>query len=168
MLQDIKVKDWIDLLTQEYKIHEEMFELSVNKTNALVSNNVPEIEHINKKEAELILRLGNYEDKRNILIEKTCLGLGINKDDVTISILLERLEGEGKAGLLELKEKFKELVLELKKVNDLNNSLIKNSLEFIDFSINLIAGADTAADNSYNKTGNIQEPKQKRMFDAKT
>jgi len=84
--------------------------------------------------------------------------------------LLEKLQVLKKANELEkYREDMKKILDEIKKINELNARLIKNSLDYIDFSINLLA--DTGLNNdsgSYNSSGETGNNVSKRNFiDAK-
>ena len=75
------------------------------------------------------------------MVDQACRLLGIPADELNISVAVEQAEDELKEKLIALKDEIENTLKDLKEVNDLNSELIKKSLEYIDFSINLIAGS---------------------------
>jgi flagellar biosynthesis/type III secretory pathway chaperone len=71
---------------------------------------------------------------------------------------------------IEKLEKFKEniiaIVNELKEINEINSDLIKNSLEYINFSINLITSANGHR-TKYNNDGKEGNVERRSLFDVK-
>ncbi|HOJ10373.1 MAG TPA: flagellar protein FlgN [Clostridiales bacterium] len=59
-----------------------------------------------------------------------------------------------------------DLVNEIKKVNELNSKLIANSLEYINFSINLIASANSTG-SKYGNDGKEGKVERRSLFDVK-
>ena len=68
--------------------------------------------------------------------------------------------------LKSIQGKMKSTISSLKAVNQLNLNLIKNSLEYIDFSINLVTAASTV-NNSYGNSGQVKSPDKRSFFDAR-
>jgi len=58
------------------------------------------------------------------------------------------------------------ILKELGSVNDMNSQLIRSSLDYINFSLNLFAGSDSQ-DNNYGLEGEKSDTKAKSMFDIK-
>lgn len=68
---------------------------------------------------------------------------------------------------MELKEKLEGRLAEVKRVNALNQELIKQNLSFIDFSLNLMIGNEDD-DTTYSPpTGQDRKTATRRMFDTR-
>lgn len=163
-----EINQWIDVLNEELELHKNMLEISSQKKDILVKGDVSELEKINKIEAGLILKMGGFEEKRELMISKVAKDEGIDKSELTLSIILKYTKESDGNRLKEIQSELKNAITQLKQINDLNMQLVKNSLDYIDFSINLFTGASTAADNSYTSTGSINDNHiKKSLFDTK-
>lgn len=164
MLEPETVEELANVLESEARVYENILRLSKDKTDIIVKGKVKELEGIVKLEQSLILQVGRLETLREDLVEKVCRALNTQPDRLTLSSLIEHLDGKMAQKLKNSQETMKATLNELKQTNELNSRLIKNSLEFIDFSINLLA--DTGNYN-YGNTGQIGNSKKRNFFDVK-
>ncbi|WP_024832772.1 flagellar protein FlgN [Ruminiclostridium josui] len=160
------LKELTDILNKESDIYETFLKLSNNKTDLIVSGNVSELENIVKIEQSLIIKIAKLEDKREKIVESLSTVLGKNPKEITISELTLCIGQEEAAELKECQEKLLNSINSLKAKNELNSKLIKNSLEYIDFSINMMTSVGTVT-NSYGSSGNADEVKKRNLFDVK-
>ncbi len=160
------VKQLIDVLNQENEIYDTISKISNNKTNLIVGGKVTELESIIKVEQSLILKISKLEDEREKIVDKLCDLLGKKPEEVTISSLAAQLGQNDSAKLKDCQEKMVDTIKSLKNTNDLNSKLIKNSLEYIDFSINMMTSIDTV-NNSYGSSGQTGDSKKRNFFDMK-
>lgn len=155
-----------EVLNKENEIYETLYKLSNNKTELITAGKVQELENIVKIEQTLVIKIAKFEEEREKVVGELCGVLGMRPEDVTISELAFRL-GDGKATLLkECKDKMLNNINKLKNTNDLNSRLIKNSLEYIDFSINMMTSIDTV-NNNYGSSGFVGDSKKRNLFDVK-
>lgn len=155
-----------NVLEQEAAVYDDLLKISREKTRIIVKNKVTELEQMVKLEQALIFKVGRLEDERDKLVARIVEHLNIQTKNVSITGLLEHISGEESGKLATAREKLLKTIDELKTVNEQNSKLIKNSLEFINFSINLIAGTDTGS-NNYGNTGQIGQSKKRTFFDRK-
>lgn len=101
---------------------------------------VSQLEQLTGVEQRLLLNVGGLEQQREEVVDELARLLDIPADELNISVAVEQAEDELKEKLIALKDEIENTLKDLKEVNDLNSELIKKSLEYIDFSINLIAG----------------------------
>jgi flagellar biosynthesis/type III secretory pathway chaperone len=156
----------IDVLNKETAMYEEILKLSKNKTNIIVEGKVNELESLTKLEQSIILKLGILENEREKLLEGLAAQLGIKASDITLSGLEKMLSGEQKEKMTECRQKLPKLLKDLNDANVLNSKLIKNSIDYIDFSINLLTNAGPAG-NTYGNSGLSRDSKRKNFFDVK-
>lgn len=155
-----------EVLNKEYEIYDTLSKLSNNKTDLIVGGKVNELENVVKIEQSLVLKVSKLEDEREKIVENLCRVLGKKPEDITVSQLSEQL-GENEASVLkQCQEKILKKLGALKNTNELNSKLIKNSLEYIDFSINMMTSIDTVT-NSYGNTGHSGDTKKRNLFDVK-
>jgi flagellar biosynthesis/type III secretory pathway chaperone len=165
-MEETLTKQLVDVLNRENEIYKTIYEISNNKTDLIVGGKVNEIENITKIEQTLIIKISKLEDEREKIIGKLCDILAKKPEELTISMLIEKLGQDDADELKTCQEKIVRIISNLKKTNDLNAKLIKNSLEYIDFSINMMTSIDTV-NNSYGSSGFSGETKKRNFFDMK-
>lgn len=153
----------VEVLGQEAAIYEDILNISLKKTNIIVEGKVTELENITKLEQSVFLKLSKLEDAREELVKKLSEELGLNGGEVTVSELIESLGSEKSKDLETCRNRILNALDRLRSLNELNSRLIRNSLEYIDFSINLIASADGGS-NNYGNSGQVSSTAGKRSF----
>lgn len=156
----------LHVLSEELKIYNELLSLSKNKTDIIIKGKVTELDTMVKREQELIVELGDLESQREAAVDEIARRLNINPSEITMSELVDRLEPTQAQQLRKYQLNLTGILGELKELNDANSKLIKNSLEFINFSINIMAGA-TNTGNNYGGNGQVNDPGKRNLFDMK-
>ena len=155
-----------EVLDQENDIYDTLSKISNNKTNLIVGGKVNELESIVKIEQSLIIKISKLENEREKIVEKLCSLLDKKPEEITISGLASQLGKSESDKLKACQEKMVNNITKLKNTNELNSKLIKNSLEYIDFSINMMTSIDIAS-NNYGSSGNSGDSKKRNLFDVK-
>jgi len=165
---DKEVNAVIDILTDEYGYYKDLVELSKSKKDIIIEGKVAELDKIVKLEQNMIFNIGQLERKREEEVSKLCKALDIESTQVTITDLVNVLQPELKNRLEDIQSKLNETFSELKAVNDINGKLIEQSLEYIDYSINLVAGSGMETGSLYEDIDkNKGKQSKKNIFDAK-
>lgn len=154
----------LDVLNKESAIYEGILKLSKEKTDAIVAGKISELERITSLEQSIILKLGKLDRERESIVEKMASGLGMKAADITLTDIINALPKAGAEKFKDYRAKFSKLLEDLRGANKLNSKLIQNSLEYIDFSINILAGA--GAEGNYSNLGG-SEGVLKNFFDLK-
>lgn len=160
------VKQLTTILNQENEIYETLSKISNNKTDLIVGGKVNELESIVKMEQALVIKIAKLEDQREKLVDILAGEIGKKPEDITIKELAGSLGIAEASELKQCRERMLKNIHQLKNSNELNSKLIKNSLEFIDFSINMMTSIDSV-NNSYGSTGYSGETKKRNLFDMK-
>lgn len=160
------IHDLIKVLDQEAKAYDDILKIAKNKTSIIVEGKVAELESIVKIEQTLVLQMSRIETMRENIVDKLSADLGLKAKDVTISELLKLIKGEEAAKLKESQVNMNNVLNDLKHTNEVNSKLIKNSLDFINFSINLISSVDIGT-NNYGTGGMANDTKKRTFFDMK-
>ena len=162
-----ELRNLIQILKQEEKIYSELLSLSNKKTDLISDEKIDDIGELTRQEEHYIKEAKLLEYKREdeiTKIEKLC---NIEKLD-DLSSLLKHIEDEAlKSEFIDTQKNFTRTLGDLKRVNLLNNTLIKDALEYITLSLNLMTQA--TAEGTYGKTAKEAEPQteHKSMFDFK-
>ena len=147
-----------EILSEELIVVQKLKELSSEKTDMIIENRVEDLENTTKKEEALINQMGSLEEKRIRLLDTW--GLNVN---TPISNLIDKIQ-EDKEELLHIIEELTISLEELSTTNALNNDLIRENLDWVDFNMNLITQTETPS--SYGK-GNDNKPGSTSIFDRK-
>ncbi|MEZ0537217.1 flagellar protein FlgN [Caldicellulosiruptoraceae bacterium PP1] len=152
----------LNLLMDEIGILKNILEIQNAKTKFIVENKVAYIVELNNKENIEVKRLNDIENSRYQYMNE--ISKIIDKDNINIDDLILLSDGDIKERLMKAKNDIEDVILKLKKVNEINQGLIKSSLEYIDFMVNLISS--NQLETSYEKSGkNID--KSRSLFDIK-
>ena len=157
----------LDILIKELALYGDLYDLSRKKSEIIIDGDVDALTRVLSVEQQLVIELGHLENQREKVIEEWALRLGVDPRHTTISEIIPFLNGDTKGRLEKVWNELSEIVAQLRQINDLNGTLIKNNLEYIDFSIKLIAGQDEAG-TVYSKGGKAPVKQQNRnLFDRK-
>jgi len=166
LLDILLIDKLIDILEQENRIYSDILNISKNKTDIIVKGKVSDLENIVKLEQSYVIRIDKLENERQETVEKLARELELDEEDINISGIIKKLDQENAQRLNACRESIMNTLEELKSLNELNSKLIKNSLEYIDFSINLLASADSPV-NNYSNSGKVNDSKKRSFLDMK-
>jgi flagellar biosynthesis/type III secretory pathway chaperone len=163
------VNELTKALKKESGIYRDLLDIAKKKTNIIVEGKVQELETVTRLEQQLVGRTAGIEESREETAGKIAEELGLSSEEITLTMLSEHLEDEQAQELEKQRTQITDILSELKKTNQLNARLIKNSLDYIDFSINLLTDSGAGDDaGSYGSTGEVRRKKSERnFFDAK-
>ncbi|NLY10210.1 MAG: flagellar protein FlgN [Firmicutes bacterium] len=123
----------VDILTRENAIIDELCKLGQEKQEMI---NEPEsLRQIAEKEIECLTVLEELENERVLLFDIIAPGL-------TLEDWLDR-SNDDLSDVKKLAITLKENFIKLRELNDINMELMKESLAFVQFSLNVLIGDDT-------------------------
>ena len=165
------MEELISTLSQEKDIYLALLPIAEEKTKAIVANDLERLQEITNREQEAVNRINAMERKRNEVITNMGIVLGRKPEELTIAEMIRIAEKQPKDrdALTELKDALGKAVKRLADVNERNNMLIKQSLDMIQFNMNLIQSTRMVQGNNYTKSAGESMPgaAQTGMFDAK-
>jgi len=139
----------VKVVRDEVDIYRALIFHAREKTSLLVRGRLAAILESNKIDESFNLKLRLLEDEMARLTARACQGLQIPREEFTLLKLAESAEPTVAEEIRSLATLFKNLVDQLKKVNQRNMRLIESSLHFSRGLIDFISGATS----SYQKTG---------------
>ena len=156
------------IVEKETEIYSSILKLSKEKTDIIVAGKVGELDSMVKVEQSLMFEIMKLEDQRESILEKVAAHINVRKDEFNLSVLMQHLNVPLKEKVNIYQKNMMGIMDELKNTNDLNSKLIKQALEYVDFSLNVMTST-AVQNNSYGGTGNVQEPKTagRSLFDIK-
>ena len=153
------MEELVLVLKKELDVLKDLKELTFEKTDLIINNQIKELEATTKKEEDLINQVALLEEEREKLLDTWAVG-----PDTPISNIIERIPGD-KGDLPLIKDEMHHVMEELFLRNKLNRDLIEENLQWIDFNINLISNMQVQP--SYGKDTKDSKVPGKSIFDRK-
>lgn len=154
----------LNILDEELQLYKKVLGMSNDKTGLLKGNQVKELEALTKEEESLVAVIIEKEKERIAEVKNICKRYGKPESSLKIEELCEFIE-DSKDELLSYKKEITEVLNELKNVNKLNSSLINSSLEYINFTVNMLT--ETSKNPVYKPGGYRDTQAQRNLFDIK-
>ena len=163
------IYDLASVLDDQRECYEGLNTLATYKTDAIVHKNLELLTEIMEREEAFIGRLGILEKRRESLLKDISLVTGLDYQEITVSKIIEKIgkELEISERLNEVKGEILKLAGALEKQNQLNQELIKESLEFVNFSVNALQSTQIGMPASYQRPGEAEQLEAKSFFDKK-
>lgn len=153
-------------LEKEYEVYQEALDLAREKRRIIIQGEVKKLDGITKREQSMIITLGKLENIREAVLNNLMVELKVDSIE-NIEELSSHLEINTRKKVMDIRNKLLELLEDIKKENDLNGRLIKQSLEFIDFNKNLIDSMENKG-STYGSDADERSVKTKtNLFDAR-
>ena len=155
----------IEILEKEFEIYQEMLKISEEKTDIIVKDKVDELEEMTRREEEFVRQFIELEKERVQIVKNFAAEHGLGEKIIKIPELCEYFPEE-KEELMGLRKEILAIVEKVKAKTELNEKLLKNSLEYINFSVGLATGT-SASNGIYGQSGSTGKGEAKKFFDIK-
>ncbi|MBE5943506.1 MAG: flagellar protein FlgN [Lachnospiraceae bacterium] len=144
------IENLITGLNEEYAVYEQLLQVSMEKTSAIVSNDLDRLRDTTDKEQLLVDTVTGLESNRRQTMANIASVLNKSNAELKIVDIVEFLEGQPEfhTPLLEINEKLGKLAKKLKSVNSHNQNLIQESLSMIEYNINLMQNLNRAPETA--------------------
>lgn len=153
-------------LNKEISLYRDYLEIATKKKDVIIKGHVKELESLTGIEQNMIVNMGKIDNMRTSIIGNLLMELKIESVE-NLSELAGYLPESYQAELLQLKGQLEEVLQEIKNINELNGSLIKQSLDYIDFNMNLMMSLENHG-TTYESNANEKDLKKKNnVFDVK-
>lgn len=151
-------EELVQVLKEELEILYALKKLTYEKTDIIINNQVEKLEELTKREKELVESMIRVEKQRLNLMDSW--GVGVN---TSITQVIENIP-EGKEELIELKDELANILKDIQERNQINQELINDNLQWLDFNMNLISNIQTPT--TYGK-GDKKTGANNSLFDRK-
>ena len=148
----------IETLDKEEKEYEALLELTKKKTPIIVEGDVEKLQNITDEEQMVIDRLAALDKEREQAMADIADVINRDVKTLKLSYLIDMLDKRPKEreALAELHDRIKATVGELKTINDQNRVLIEQSLDIVDFNLNLVRSMRQAPETgNYTRSAGI-------------
>lgn len=156
-LPDMTVSQLTEVLGEQVAVFETLLDLSRRKRDVLIQGGIPEFEAILEAEQALLWQAGKLEQRRLSLQEQAAGLLGVDTEDLTMSMLIAETDGPHEEELRRLQVHLGGLLADLDGLNQGNARLLQQSLDYINVAIAAIGGAE-GGPGIYRTDGRLTAP----------
>ncbi len=150
------INDLIDMLNSQAQTYEELYGLSMEKKDAIVKDNLEDLQKITDLENILVSQHQRIEKKRLSLMEDIAIVLGQKGRELSLLELIELMEGQKEQEeLRNVRERMRAALDKLAGANEINAMLIQTSLEYIEYSLNVMQSSVNQELSSYTVQGGV-------------
>lgn len=154
-------------LTELVGLHQELLSVSIEKMEGIKNGDIDNLQALLVRERKLVRKIEQVEKLRMQLVNNWLEAEKITEVDPTITFILEHMTNE--AERLELEEVTIELtkvMTELKAQEKLNISLLNQSMQFVQMSLDLMSPSLKNMNYSNMDKPNVEQP-NRSIFDSK-
>lgn len=165
------IEELISTLEEENSLYEELIPVAQSKTRIIIKNDLEELQRITQQEQDFVDRINVLEHKREEIVSNVGVVLSRKPEELTLKeiILILKKQPKEQQCLSRLRDSLRQNIGMLTRINGQNKVLIDESLEIIEFNMNLIQSTRMSPGNNYDKgaqTTNVPLVSNGR-FDAK-
>ncbi|WP_047980836.1 flagellar protein FlgN [Ornithinibacillus contaminans] len=148
-------------------IHQQLVQLSKEKTTVIKEGAVEKLQAVLVKERKYVQQLEQAEESRRTEVEAWFEENKLPLAEATVTTMLQQLTAEEEKEAVEAAAvRLTEAIVELKQQEQLNMALIQQSMQFVQLSIDLLS--PTLKSMNYgNKTQSEQSSVGRSVFDSK-
>ncbi len=149
------IEELIETLNRENEEYGKLLELSRRKASVIVSRDIPALEKITDDEQIVVSAIGNLDSKREQVTRDIADVINKDVESLKLSVLIELLAKQPKEqkALSDVHDRLKVTVDSVRKINENNRQLIEQSLEMVEFDINMARAMRQAPEtNNYGRS----------------
>ncbi|MBO5468235.1 MAG: flagellar protein FlgN [Lachnospiraceae bacterium] len=150
------IENLIMTLEQESELYELLTKESMDKTAVIVANDLERLSQANEREQRIVDDITSVSHKRNLALQEIATVLGKDANTITVSEVIQLMEKqpEFQHPLITVRDRLLKQAELLKQTNLHNQSLLKESLEMTEYSINLVQSMNQAPETANYNRGN--------------
>ena len=148
------IEDLIDTLNKETDEYGKLLELSRRKATVIVARDIPALEKITDDEQTVISNISNLDAKRAQVTSDIADVINKDVESLKLSVLIDLLSKQPKEqkALSDVHDRLKVTVDNVRKINESNRQLIEQSLEMVEFDLNMMRAMRQAPEtNNYGR-----------------
>ena len=165
------MEELLEVLGEEEKQYQELIELADVKSQAIIKADIDKLSEVTTQEQNAASTLLNLSNKRARVLDDMATGLGKDPAKMTINKMIGYLENqpEEQKKLSERRDRLLEVGTQMQRLNQQNETLLKQALEMVEFDLTLLRSMRQAPETAnYNKNAyNTGDLLGSSGFDAK-
>lgn len=119
-------------------LHRSLLERTYQKTTVIEKGDIEALNTLIKEEQKLLTTINKFEQVRQQVVRNFLTPFHVEEENYTISACLQYIDELNKDKLADLREELLDVAQSLQKQNELNSELVKQSLQFVQMSLNMI------------------------------
>lgn len=133
------IENLIGILKEENEVYQTLLNLSLEKTSVIVKADLEKLQAIVSQEQLLLSSINKMDKSREDIIKDITNVLNVTESDFKVDKLIKMLEKQPKEQemLSKVRDDLKRTMNQLVKVNDNNKVLLKESIDMIEFELNI-------------------------------
>lgn len=166
------IDELVNTMSQENDIYKELIPIAEEKTRVIIKNDLDALQKITEQEQLTIEKINALEKKREEVVVNIGTVLSRDPKELNMKALIKIMDKQPKEQkeLSRIHDELDGNLRRLVTINDRNKELINQSLEMIEFNMNLIQSTRMAPGvNNYTRSAGESSIRQAGtgMFDAK-
>ena len=165
------MQELIATLRKEQEAYQKLLPVVEKKTQAIIANDLKQVQEITEIEQSAIGKISSLEQKRTEIMNNIGVVLNRKVPDLTLPNLIKLLDRQPQEQqeLAGIHKELTTLLKRLSEVNGHNRNIIEQSLEMISYNMNLLQSTRIVPGNNYTKNAGQWDmtASQTGMFDAK-
>ena len=154
-------------LESQYENLSDLVELSKEKKDVIISNDVDTLQKITNLEGRLINRNEKLIKKHDELFQNISIVMNMDYETLSLKSLSDKIKNKDDSKkLIDISCKFELKVKELKDINECNNALLKVAVEYANYNLNLFKD-NLSSEPTYFSTSGEEMEKELLFFDIR-
>ena len=148
------IEELIDILKKENDQYGGLLELSKRKAAVIVARDIPALEKITDDEQIVVSAIENLDARRAQVTADIANVINKDVETLKLSVLIDLLskQPEEQRALSEIHDRLKVTVDSVRAINENNRQLIEQSLEMVEFDLNMLRAMRQAPEtNNYGR-----------------
>lgn len=162
----MSIQSLLKALNDLSDIHEDLLQLAHEKQRLVIENRVDQLVALTAKESKAIAAMDKLNDDIRHFTRECWTELGLaQKPGAVLSELVQAVHRvEWKSALTEAADRLKSQIGQLKELNDRNQMLVQQSLDYIRFALDLLS--DPYDDITYSPARPVSGGAPRRTFET--
>ncbi len=146
--------------------HQTLLTISKSKTEEIKSGNTDNLSKLLMQERKQLQMIEQSEKKRQQIVDDLFRHYGASAEEKTVTELMNHLTDENEQKQLdEAVTNLVNIIVALKEIEQLNNELIQQSMQFVQLSLDMLQPSIQRM--NYDQKQTIQESVKQSVFDSK-
>ncbi len=165
---DNLIGNLVEIIRREETLLKDFLDLLEHQKEFLVKNEIDQFEETVVQQEEMIEDIKNLESRRIELVRNIANGMKVEESEITMTRLIEMSLGQTSDELRKAKKSMAKLVNRIKRVNQVNQYLIKRTLNMVQRNIDWLIDGGQNLDATYEQNGRMRERESKAVVVNKT
>lgn len=142
----------IDVLNEQAEYYEQLHALSIEKKDVIIKNEIENLQKITDIENILVSKYQKLDRTRLTITNDIALVLNKNASELTLSALVVLMEGQPEYDdLTKVYNRLHSSINDLRASNEQNKLLIESSLDYIDYTMNVMRTSMEPEQSTYGR-----------------